>query len=226
MAELELRYFNISGRAGGIRLLLDYLKVPFNDTYITDEEWPQVKELQPFRQIPVLILDGKVEIAQTTAIYRYIGAKYNAIAESLEDQAICDSFGEHINDLFFKCRAVFKAKSIPLSDEKQKETYEEFYKFFIENYIPVFVKQLKKSGGKFVVGNKVTWLDFLLADSTDVILSMLNDKLPSEVKDQLKPLVKHRDEIFALPGLDKRLQERKELSKNRIYQGNPENYEP
>uniref|UniRef100_A0A914PDT7 GST N-terminal domain-containing protein n=1 Tax=Panagrolaimus davidi TaxID=227884 RepID=A0A914PDT7_9BILA len=190
MAEVELRYFNISGRAGGIRLLLDYLKVPFIDTYITDEEWPKLKELQPFRQIPVLILDGKYEIAQTTAIYRYIGTKYNAVAETLEDQAICDSFGEHINDLFFKCRAVFKARSIPLSEEK------------------------------------VTWLDFLLADSTDVIFSMLNDKLPSEVKEQLKPLVKHRDEIFALPGLEKRLQERKELSKNRIYQGNPANYEP
>jgi glutathione S-transferase len=226
MPNVELKYFNINGRAGGIRLLLDYLKVPFTDTYITDEEWPSVKELQPFRQIPVLIINGKYEIAQTTAIYRYIGAKYGAIAENLEEQAICDSFGEHINDLFFKCRAVFKAKSLPLSEEKQKETYEEFTKFFTENYIPAFVKQLKKSGDKFVVGNKVTWLDFFLADCTDLILVMLSDELPSEVKEQLIPLAKHRDEIFALPGLEKRLQERKELLVNRIYQGNPANYEP
>jgi hypothetical protein len=55
---------------------------------------------------------------------------------------------------------------------------------------------------------------------------MLSDELPSEVKEQLIPLAKHRDEIFALPGLEKRLQERKELLVNRIYQGNPANYEP
>uniref|UniRef100_A0AC35F1W3 GST N-terminal domain-containing protein n=1 Tax=Panagrolaimus sp. PS1159 TaxID=55785 RepID=A0AC35F1W3_9BILA len=44
MPEVELRYFNVNGRAGGIRLLLDYLKVPFTDTYVTDEEWPSVKQ--------------------------------------------------------------------------------------------------------------------------------------------------------------------------------------
>ena len=44
MTQYELKYFNINGNAGGIRLLLDYVKVPFTDTLITDEEWPKVKK--------------------------------------------------------------------------------------------------------------------------------------------------------------------------------------
>uniref|UniRef100_A0A914Q2L5 Glutathione S-transferase n=1 Tax=Panagrolaimus davidi TaxID=227884 RepID=A0A914Q2L5_9BILA len=183
---------------------------------------------QPFKQLPVLIVDGKYEIAQTTVIYRYIGAKYGAICETLEEQAICDSYGEHINDLFFKCRAFFKAKMQQLPEQKQKETYEEFNKFFTKNYIPAFIKQFNKNGGKFIVGNKVTWLDFFLADCTDLLLVSFNDMLTPEVKEQLTPFAKHRDDIFALPGLEKRMKERKELSEagNKVYQGNPENYEP
>uniref|UniRef100_A0AC34G0U3 Glutathione S-transferase n=1 Tax=Panagrolaimus sp. ES5 TaxID=591445 RepID=A0AC34G0U3_9BILA len=226
MLEVELRYFNINGRAGGMRLLLDYLKVPFTDTYITDDEWPNVKELQPFRQLPVLIVDKKYEIAQTTVIYRYIGAKYGAIAETLEEQAICDAFGEHINDMFAKSRALLKAKFLPASEEKQKETAAEFQKFFAVNFMPVLNKQLKKPDEKYVVGNKVTWLDFLLADFTDLALNFFKDAITPEIKELFIPFEKHRDLIFGLPGLEKRLKERKEIMGNMIYKGNPANYEP
>ena len=43
MVQYELKYFPINGRAGGIRLLLDYLKVPFTDTFIMPEDWLKVK---------------------------------------------------------------------------------------------------------------------------------------------------------------------------------------
>ena len=66
MVELELKYFPINGRAGGIRLLLDYLKVPFTDTYISEADWPKVKSsklcflLKPGRSVRIPPLYWKV----------------------------------------------------------------------------------------------------------------------------------------------------------------------
>ena len=43
MTNYSLLYFNYNGRAAGIRLLLDYLKVPFEDKTFNFSEWPGIK---------------------------------------------------------------------------------------------------------------------------------------------------------------------------------------
>ena len=43
MSKYTLLYMKINGRAGGIRLMLDYLKVPFEDKMFEMKEWPTIK---------------------------------------------------------------------------------------------------------------------------------------------------------------------------------------
>ena len=43
MAKYTLLYMKINGRAGGIRLMLDYLKVPFEDKTFEMQEWFAIK---------------------------------------------------------------------------------------------------------------------------------------------------------------------------------------
>uniref|UniRef100_A0A914QQF1 GST N-terminal domain-containing protein n=1 Tax=Panagrolaimus davidi TaxID=227884 RepID=A0A914QQF1_9BILA len=186
MTKFELIYFNVNGNAGGIRLLFDYLKVPFTDTWISDEDWPKIKGTTPFGQVPVLVVNNEIKIAQTTAIYRYIGAKFGLIAETLEEQALSDAFAQHMCDVVYRGRAMVKSKG-------QNEPIEQ-----------------------------ITWLDFYLANVTDRILILLN----AENDENFQKLKAHRDRIFALPGLEKRVKEREVLGKNSIYHGDSKNYEP
>ncbi|KAE9545827.1 hypothetical protein FO519_010961, partial [Halicephalobus sp. NKZ332] len=103
MVKYTLLYTNINGRAGGIRLMLDYLKVPFEDKTFERSEWPTVKPTTPFGQVPVLYVDDdKLVLPETLAIYRYLAAKHGAIPDSLEDQALCDAYADHVQDYMSK----------------------------------------------------------------------------------------------------------------------------
>ena len=76
---LKLVYFDLYGRAEGIRLMLHSAKVEFEDFRVTRADWPQYKkdhadELE-WDQIPVLYHDGK-QINQSIPIFKYLGKLY------------------------------------------------------------------------------------------------------------------------------------------------------
>lgn len=44
MTKIRLHYFNARGRAEGIRKLLHYKNVPYEEVIIGPEEWPEKKK--------------------------------------------------------------------------------------------------------------------------------------------------------------------------------------
>ena len=73
---LKLTYFNIKARGEPIRLALSILGLPFEDSRLKDHQ--EFKKLQsegalPMNQVPLLTVDETVDIAQSTAILRFIG---------------------------------------------------------------------------------------------------------------------------------------------------------
>uniref|UniRef100_A0AC34Q2C6 Glutathione S-transferase n=1 Tax=Panagrolaimus sp. JU765 TaxID=591449 RepID=A0AC34Q2C6_9BILA len=210
MTKYTLQYFKINGRAGGIRLLLDYLKVPYTDEYVDFADWPKIKEATPFGQLPVLKCDCGLQLPETTAIYRYIGAKHGAVADTLEEQALCDALADHLQDYMSKLSLFIggiMGKKLPR--ERLQEYLDESNKFFIERLVPDLNKQLKKNGTGYLVGKKPTWVDFIVADTMDSHLYFSDNA----DKDQLGELIQHKDKIFGLPGVQKRVEERKDLNK-------------
>ena len=87
------------------------------------------------------------------------------------------------------------------------EYRDEFIKFFRERLVPDLLKQLKENGTGWIVGNKPTWIDFMVSDVIDDHLYW-RDENDDEA---LGELLKHREKVFGLPGLEKRLEERKSL---------------
>jgi len=69
---LKLTYFPIAGRAEVTRLTLHVGDVLFEDERIPREEFAKRKATLPFKQLPVLTVNGEV-MAQSEAMARYAG---------------------------------------------------------------------------------------------------------------------------------------------------------
>uniref|UniRef100_A0AC34QMR5 Glutathione S-transferase n=1 Tax=Panagrolaimus sp. JU765 TaxID=591449 RepID=A0AC34QMR5_9BILA len=105
MVNYELIYFDLNGRAGGIRLFLDYHQIPFIDTQIPRNKWPEYKNKMKFGQIPILkILDKNLELPQSVAIFRYLATKYGGLGENPEENALIDAFADQIQDTIIAIR--------------------------------------------------------------------------------------------------------------------------
>uniref|UniRef100_A0AC34RSU9 GST N-terminal domain-containing protein n=1 Tax=Panagrolaimus sp. JU765 TaxID=591449 RepID=A0AC34RSU9_9BILA len=112
MVKYILQSFKTNGRAGGIRLFMDYLKLPHEDEIVELDEWPKIKESTPFGKLPVLISNEENFILpETLAIYRFLAMKHGGFPEKLEEQVLCDSFGHHIRDYLLKVGLFSEAKS-------------------------------------------------------------------------------------------------------------------
>jgi len=72
--KLQVGYLGIRGRVQGIRFLLEYAGIPYeNIIYADHEEWHHKKATlgMPFPNIPYLF-DGDFKLSQTDAILVYI----------------------------------------------------------------------------------------------------------------------------------------------------------
>ncbi len=99
--KLELIYFKMRALAEAPRLLLHYTKLEYDDIMSWDfygKEWAEIKSKVPFRQLPMLVVDGKHEICQSIAILNFIekiagieihdpivNAKANAVMQSAQE---------------------------------------------------------------------------------------------------------------------------------------------
>lgn len=160
MSVYELVYFELNGRAGGIRLLLDYLKVPFTDTRISRNEFPKVKDTFKFKQVPVLNVkagDNEIQIPQTIAIMRYICSKHGCMGSTPEENALIDAFGEQIQDTIIDVRPWIWSHTRGLKKEEQDKAFKEVLLPTLEkSFVPMFSKQLKENNTGFLVGNNVS----------------------------------------------------------------------
>ena len=73
--KLKLIYFKMRALAEAPRLLLHYTGIKYKDIMSWDyygKEWSEVKYKVPFKQLPMLVVDGKHEICQSIAILNFI----------------------------------------------------------------------------------------------------------------------------------------------------------
>ena len=99
--KLELVYFKMRALAEAPRLLLHYLDLEYSYIMSWDyygKEWSETKSKVPFRQLPMLVVDGEHEICQSIAILTFIekiagieisdpilNAKANAVMQSAQE---------------------------------------------------------------------------------------------------------------------------------------------
>ncbi|XP_046969518.1 glutathione S-transferase 2-like [Vanessa cardui] len=163
MAKYEVYYFHLKALGEGIRLLLAYGGQEFEDHRVTTEEWKTLKPTMPFRQMPILKIDGKV-YAQSNAIARYLGRKYGLVGKDSEEDFEIDQNADFFTDVHMQAARVYHEE-----DEERKAKLQEDLE---KNHYPIILKKLDdiitKNNGHMALG-RLTWVDFVFAGLYDCL---------------------------------------------------------
>ena len=197
-----LGYWHIRGLAEGIRYLLDYLNVDFeNKTYIQGpapdfdrSSWESVYEHlgMHFPNLPYF-WDGDLKISETLAIYQYIASQYGpALAGSTnKERAEINQLGGVLHDLKFWLAGTCYSPDFP---EKRDSIVQEGKDWLA--YIGKFL-----GDKQFLIGDQITYPDFIFFES----MEMINAISPGAVHAAGEKLELYRARIAALPQLQARI---------------------
>ena len=195
MSTLVLGYWNIRGLAESIRLLLHYLEVDYKEDlyefgpapdYKLDN-WLKVKYTLGFDypNLPYLI-DGDFKMTESNAILRYISEKYKPelLGTTIKEKAFVNMSVGVLTDLFTaKATLMYQGKDCPGNEqfkEKMKRKLEDLNKMLEKN--------------KFLIGDKITYPDFLMDEITESINEFLEP-----IYDEYPNIKRHFEMICDLP---------------------------
>merc|ERR1712189_89609 len=97
--------------------------MPAKSTKITvsNYEWPEIKAKMPFKQVPVLEVDG-TSLTQSHSMARYLARTFKIAGQTDLEQAHADEYVDIVYDLITGMRDLFFEKD----PEKKKELAQKF----------------------------------------------------------------------------------------------------
>jgi glutathione S-transferase len=173
--KLELRYFDMRGRAEQIRLLLAYAKVPYTDTGLARSQWGKHKDKMPLGQVPVLYeTTGSTtkSIPQSMSIMRHLARVYNLYGKTEDERVDADILADTVLDWrILDYNKVIYAPNFCSDKSKVTELFKE--------RVPTFLKGLEKlhKGKIFFNGDVPLYSDFMAFDALDSMCCVQPDVL-------------------------------------------------
>ena len=202
--KLELIYFKMRALAEAPRFLLHYAEIEYEDIMSWDyygKEWSAIKSKVPFRQLPMLVVDGKHEICQSIAILTFI--------EKIAGLAISDPI------LNAKANAVMQSAQelfMPLNPtinfsvgDRFKKKREDMMPFLISRFEDL-ERALKDNDEKFYINDKPHACDFAVYHHLD-----LSKLLDPELIKKFPRLEKFIEDIESIETVKSYLNSRAEL---------------
>ncbi|KAH9495855.1 Glutathione S-transferase 1 [Bulinus truncatus] len=170
---IKVIYFDLTGRAEILRLLLTYAGKEFEDVRLARDKWPEVKPTTPFGQLPVLEIDGKQK-AQSIALAAYLAREFGLYGKSNLDALAIDTVVQLGEDLIQSYARSFR-ESDPV---KKEEIIKEVKTDVGPKFLGFFEKLLQESGTGFFVGDSITLADIVLFDiATGFLKSTVEDSI-------------------------------------------------
>jgi len=190
----KLYYFDIRGRAEGVRFILAQAGVDYEDVRVERSDWPALKATMPMGQMPMLEIDGH-KLCQSVAIGRFLARKHHLTGSDDFTAAQCDMYVDGVQDLIPKLHPAIGA-FFGGDKAKAKEELDNFMKETGPNFLKTYEKFLADNGTGWLVGKEVTWADLWVGEmlarlSEPGWIPTLLDSYP-----HLKALV---DKVHALP---------------------------
>ena len=193
-------YWPITGLAAAPRLALlatvgpDGYKDVFVESYddfVKRASCPECPMLNlPYIEFP----GGKAPVAQSNAVLRAIGRRYNLVGQTPEEQDALDEILEQMTD--------FVGEYHKMTYYCAKEEFDSYRKTFISKSVPYYIggveKMMKFRNGKFVAGGDApTIADFRVFTLVDAIAKLMEVERRMVVAefDHLVPWVQAMEEL-------------------------------
>ncbi|XP_077290066.1 glutathione S-transferase 1-like [Arctopsyche grandis] len=161
-SKYKLTYFNVKGLAECIRFLFAYADVDFEDNRIEKEDWPAMKEKQPYGTLPVLEVDGKI-LNQSVTMMRFLGKRFGLVAEDPFTEALLEALVDNLRDTQAKLK-----ESIANKTPESEKAAHEALKYILDKF-----EKLLPEG--YLYGSKPTWVDIYVTG----LFETINDYIPN-----------------------------------------------
>ncbi|CAG5117477.1 unnamed protein product [Candidula unifasciata] len=156
---IKLFYFDARGRAEVCRLLLAAAGQKYEDIRYTQEQWETEKDNTPFKQLPVIEIDGK-RFGQTIAIITYLATEFGFRGKTNLEALAIDQAVQLTYD-FLNC---FVKVWVEKDETKKAEYMKHFKEVEVPKYLGFYEKLLKESGTGYFVGNSLSVADLSCYD--------------------------------------------------------------
>ncbi|WKY07934.1 hypothetical protein Q1695_007435 [Nippostrongylus brasiliensis] len=189
MVKYKLTYFNGRGLAEAARQLFILADQEYEDVRLTREEFAALKPNLPFGQVPVLEIDGH-EIAQSKTICRYLANIFGFAGKDAVESAIIDSLADQWTDFDYETRP-WLFITLGYTDGDAEKLKKEILLPARDKFLGFITKFLKTNADSgYLVGDKITWIDVWLAESTSDLLDRAPEYLDGfpEVEAHMKKI--------------------------------------
>lgn len=187
---LKLYYFDIKGKGESIRLICAYSGLKLEDYRFSNrDEFLAMKASSrlPFGQVPMLEIDGKHAMIQSTAIMRYLGklsGLYPTTDHVLAQKV--DAVMDQATDVFMGSTVITYGLryAIDLSPEATAKSYEHFNQTVLPNHLKKVQRFFDASATGWIAGTEEpSPADFVW------YCSLTNMAAKKEISEKIKRLV-------------------------------------
>ncbi|GMS83309.1 hypothetical protein PENTCL1PPCAC_5484 [Pristionchus entomophagus] len=195
MSEYKLFYFGFRGIAEVRSRRVRLISKPFIVVCSLNFDLRSLSEM-PFGKIPVLEVDGK-QIPQSHAICRYVAKLHGLAGKTPFETAWVDALADQWKDFnqtfkkYWYLRIGFRQGDLDTARIEHGIPAR-------DSFFALITKQLKENGSGFLVGDCVTWVDVLIANTVDDI----EQREPGFLAD-FPEVVRFQKKIHAIPALKK-----------------------
>jgi len=185
-----LGYWNCRGRTDPIRLILHYVGQKYEDKlYMLGEagmgEWfmdkPKLDQTISFPSLPYYV-DGDLKLAQTKAILAHLGRKHGLDGKTEEEKIRMDVAREAFNDMFEGIISIGYPGGFGLEFGNKQEVHDKMFAAYEARIPDVFKTVTKFLNGKWVAGDRLTYVDFFVYDVLDWHRVLFDPKYVAENK--------------------------------------------
>lgn len=186
----KLIYFDDRGKADLIKLIFACASNTFEDIKIKQSEWSLYKSFMPFEQLPVLIVNDQMKIAQTNTICRFLANYFGLNGSNDLESIMCDMIVEQLRE----CADSVIFCMQELDHQKRAQMYSRFQSDTLLKTLNGFEKILTINKSKYIVGSRLTWADLAMVNAWEWL-----DETSRRLFDQYDLVKSHYEFIRRIP---------------------------